>query len=411
MINKVFHINRILLILSLCLVFPKFSIGQVEDKAQLEKNKAKIEQEIKLTSQLLDQTRKSRKNSLNELILINRKIEQRESLINALESEIYYLDFSIKYNKERIQELENQVSELKEEYSRLIYNTYKNRNSFSRLMFIFSSKDFNQAYQRLKYLQQYTSFRKKQAVMIVNIQDSISIKNLELEQQKKKKISTKKDKVNESRKLAGEKKEKNTAVNQLASKEKSLKSELRKKEKAAQKFQKAIEAIIAEEMRKSQAAKKGSVKSGESYALTPEQLKLSNNFAANKGKLPWPTRTGIVSSRFGERPHPVLKYIKVNNNGIDIQTSQGSEVRAVFDGEITNVMLIPNYNNVIFVRHGEYMSVYSKIEKVYVKKGDKIKTKQSLGSIFTDPNENKTELHFEIWKGKNKQNPEYWITK
>ncbi len=409
MINKISFVKRFLLVISICFLFTGLSFAQDKDKTKLEKNKAKIEEEIKLTNKLLRQTRNSKKNSLNELILINRKIEQRESLIKTLQSEIYYLDFSIKYNKGRVKELESEAIELKDEYSRLIYNTYKNRNSFSRLMFIFSSEDFNQAYQRLKYLQQYTAYRKKQASMIISIQDSILIKNKELEKQKQQKVTSKKAKESESRKLVGEKKEKNNAVSQLSKKEKSLKRELRKKEKSARQLQKAIEKIIAEEIRKSQESQKS--KSTESYALTPEQLKLSNSFAMNKGKLPWPTRTGIISSRFGERPHPVLKYIKVNNNGIDIQTSEGSEVRAVFDGVVTNVMLIPNFNNVIFVRHGEYMSVYSKIEKVYVKKGDKISTKQELGSIFTDPNENKTELHFEIWKGKSKQNPQSWISK
>jgi murein DD-endopeptidase MepM/ murein hydrolase activator NlpD len=146
------------------------------------------------------------------------------------------------------------------------------------------------------------------------------------------------------------------------------------------------------------------------FALTPAEMQLSSSFAGNKGRLPWPTERGVVAATFGEHEHPVLKGIKTKNNGVDIATEKGRIARSVFDGEVTSTMTLPNYNNVVIIRHGEYLTVYSNLDQLYVKKGDKVKTKQKIGLIQTDET-GKTTMHFELWQGKNLQNPEQWILK
>ena len=188
---------------------------------------------------------------------------------------------------------------------------------------------------------------------------------------------------------------------------------MRESEKAAKRLQKAIEDLIAEELRKARetAKKTGTKPTPENaFGLTPSEMKLSNSFAGNKGILPWPTERGVISETFGEHSHPVLKGIKTKNNGVDISTTQGATARAVFDGVVTSTMTLPNYNNVVIIRHGEFLTVYSNLREIYVKKGDKVTTKQKIGIIETDES-GKTKLHFELWKGKILQNPEAWIAK
>ena len=182
-----------------------------------------------------------------------------------------------------------------------------------------------------------------------------------------------------------------------------------KKQAAAQKLQKAIQKIIEDEIRKAREAAKKAGNTSKGFPMTPEALKLSNSFAANKGKLPWPVLEGVITDRFGKHPHPVLSGIVINNNGIDISTTKGAISRAIFEGEVSSVAIIPGEGKVVMVRHGEYLSVYSYMTEVYVKKGDKVTTKQHLGVLVNEAGASKTDIHIEIWKGMTKLNPEYWI--
>jgi murein DD-endopeptidase MepM/ murein hydrolase activator NlpD len=212
--------------------------------------------------------------------------------------------------------------------------------------------------------------------------------------------------------LTLEREEKNKSVQTLSKKEKELQKTLKEKEAAAKKLQQAIESIIAEEIRlaNERASKTGgvAVKSG-LFALTPEEKIISDNFLSNRGKLPWPLEQAIISSTFGEHPHPVLKNVKTQNNGIDLLTQAGSEARSVFNGVVTRVMNVPNNNNVVIIRHGEFLSVYSNLDQVYVKIGEKVATKQKIGTVFTNKADSKTELHFEMWQSKTLLNPEDWL--
>jgi len=303
------------------------------------------------------------------------------------------------------------LAELKAQYAKMIYHAYIHRNANSKLMFIFASKDFNQAYMRMKYMQQYTQYRKKQAEQIKEKQEELTQKISELEKllgEKKNLLTTQN---NEKKNLDNERNEKSKTVSSLKKKEQELARTIKEKEAAAQRLQKAIEAIIAEEIKKAAERAKKKNPSATIYSLTPEEMTLSKNFAANRQKLPWPLFRGVITSNFGENPHPVIPGIKVNNKGIDIATSKGAKARAVFDGTVVRVFEMQIYRYVVIISHGEYYSVYSKLDVVYVKQGDKVKTKQDIGMVHTNEDEAKTELHFEIWKGDVFLDPALWLTK
>lgn len=409
--NSVFR-NRILIsigILSLFLI-SLFSYTQTDDKkSKLQNDKKKIEDEIQYNTQLLEETKKSKKVTINQLVILKRQISSREKLIQNIQDEVKTVDEQINLNNEIVKDLKGDLEKLKEEYANMIYYAYKNRNSYDRLMFIFSSRDFNQAYKRLKYFQQYTAYRTTQAELIeqtrVEIDSTINdLKDLKLE-----KLALLNSLEDERDQLAYIKIQQNSTIGDLNKKEKELLATIKEKEKAAKKLQREIEKMISEEI-KLASKKTGTTKTG-SFALTPDEIQLSSDFQLNKGGLPWPLERGIISSTFGEHAHPVLKNVKTKNNGIDILTDNNSKARAIFSGEVTRVISIPNYNYVIMIRHGEFLSVYSNLAEVYVEKGDKVKTKQEIGMIYTDSKNSKTELHFELWKGKTLLNPSIWLAK
>ncbi len=377
-----------------------------QDRASLEQDKKKAEDGIRYTNKLLDQTRKSKKANMSEVVILADMIGKRQELITAINSEIHFLNVQISFTEDSIRELNTELTELRDEYARIIYFAYKNRDLYNRFMFIFAADDFNQAYQRLKYFQQYQVYRKKQAELIRQTQEKLHQKSESLSQRKAEKEQLAGTVENEKNKLFAEKEDKDRIVQKLVKTEKDLKKELKQKEKAIRDLQKAIQKIIAAEI----AARAKSVAGKPSeLALTPEELELSGNFMSNKGKLPWPMERGIVSSTFGEHPHPVLKRVKVRNNGINILTNEGGEARAVFKGKVTRVMSVPNNNNVVIIRHGEYLTVYSNLDRVYVREGDAVDTKDKIGVVFTSPDESRTELHFEVWKAKTLLNPASWL--
>lgn len=385
------------------------SIQAQEEKDKLRQDKEKLEAEIKYNSQLLEETQKSKSTTLNQLVILKNQISSREQLIQTINDEIKTANNQIGMNSEILNDLQRDLDHLKEEYAEMIYYAYKNRSSFDKLMFIFASDDFNQAFRRIKYFEQYADYRKTQAQLIIQTKDEIDSTNKVLEEHKHNKLSLLTSLKDERDVLSKERSQQNTIYTSLGQKEKQLAKTIKQKEKAAKKLQKEIEKIIAEEIRLA-SKKSGTTKTG-SFALTPEEMALSSNFNDNKGGLPWPVEKGVISSTFGEHFHPVLKNVKTKNNGVDILTDEGTNARAVFSGEVTRVISIPNYNFVVMVRHGEFLTVYSNLVEVYVKKGNKIETKQEIGKVFTDNKESKTEIHFELWKGKTLLNPASWLAK
>ena len=403
--------HRLIVVLAaLCILAggPGTASGQ-DKKQQLQDNKKKIEEEIQYNTKLLEETKKSKKTTLNQLIILKNQIESREKLINTINDQIASTEEQIVLNNEIINELRKDLDHLREEYAKMIYYAYKNRNSFDRLMFIFAATDFNQAYKRLKYFQQYANYRKTQAELIIKTQEDIQFTIRELEEHKKEKVELVIALKEERDRLSNTRNQQNSTYYSLNQKEKDLAATIREKEKAAKKLQAEIEKIIAEEIRLA-SEKSGTTATG-TFALTPLEMELSASFEDNKGVLPWPLEKGIISSTFGEHAHPVLKQVKTKNNGIDILTDESAVARAIFSGEVTRVISIPNYNYVIMIRHGEYLSVYSNLAEVYVQNGQKITTKQELGIVHTDKKEAKTELHFELWKGKTLLNPSIWLAR
>jgi len=385
---------------------------QKENKGDLEKKKKQLQKEIELTNELLTETKKNKKLSLNQLVTLNKKISVREELISTINSEIFILDKQLREKNKTIEKLQGELKKLKGEYAQMIYYAYKNQNSYSRLVFIFASRDFEQAYMRMKYLQQYSNYRKKQVQAIMGKKKELNAKVIELESKKADKRTLLGSEVAEKQNLSEEKTEKEVILSGLQKQESELKEELDKKRKDAQKIQKAIQKIIENELAAAQKKDKAAGKpKSEKLQLTPESMELSNSFATNKGKLPWPIAKGIISEHFGPHPHPLMPNIEVNNNGIDFSTNNGALARAVFDGEVTGVATIPGAGQIVIIRHGEYLSVYANLKDVYVKGGEKITTKQSIGTIMHDEEQAKTILHLEIWKGQIKLDPEDWLFK
>ncbi|NOU46581.1 MAG: peptidoglycan DD-metalloendopeptidase family protein [Bacteroidales bacterium] len=392
--------------------FAQWQLIAQDKKKELEEDIRRIEEEISFTNQLLNETNKNKELTLNELQILQSQITKRENLIATIQKQLIRIDNELVKSEKEIDKVTRELTLLREEYARMILFAYRNRGSYNTLMFLFASEDFNQAYHRLKYLQQYTVYRQTQIKRIEQAQQQLLETIDRLAKEKDQKISLFDSEKREQISLSTERLKKDKSVQQLSRKESQLRQTIRQKEREAQQLQRAIEDIIAEEIRK--ANEREGIKNpapDKLMELTPEELALSNSFTLNKGKLPWPTERGVISAQFGEHPHPVLKKVKTKNNGIDIATSKMSDARCVFEGVVVSVNRITATNNAVIVRHGNYFSVYANLEEVYVKRGDKLRTKELLGRIHTDKSESKTELHFELWQGRQIVNPEFWLAK
>lgn len=402
----------VLFVVWFLLVFPQVLPAQQSEKERLQQDKLRIEQEIQYTNKLLSETQRTRQVSLNQLTLLNKQVKQREALVGNINQTIGAIDRQIEQSSDSIQMLRREIQRYKDEYARLIVAAHRHQGAYKKLMFVFSSEDFNQAYKRIKYFQQYSTYRKSQAKQIKIRETILTEKISRLEVHRAEQLGLRGEYEREKQQLSQEQFRQSQSVQSLSKKEKELLATLRDNERALNRLQKAIEAIIAEEIRMArEAAKKSGTTPTGGFALTPEEILISNNLATNKGRLPWPTERGIITASFGEHPHPVLKGIKTRNNGVDILTHEGAEARAVFEGEVSNVLTIPSLNNVVIIKHGEFLTVYSNLDQVFVKKGDKIEHRQKLGIIHTNTGEARTKLHFEIWKGKELQDPEQWISR
>jgi septal ring factor EnvC (AmiA/AmiB activator) len=416
-------INARWLLTGLFCVLLTFSYAQSgKDKEKLLRTKQKLEEEIRYTTDLLEKTKKNKETSLNKLQILAKQIRNRESLIQAINRELVDVQVTMAVDSIQIYRLSKQLRDLKSEYARMICYAYRTMNGHNKLMFIFSARDFNQAYMRLKYYQQYASFRRQQAERIESTQKAINAHRQDLEEIKTRKIGLILSKQTEKQKLDREKTEKTKAVKELSSREKQLLATLKTKQQAAQRLENAIEKLIADDIRASENRlkkketkdKKPNVKPGTpatpaTMNFTAKEKELSSTFSLNRGRLPWPCDRGFISGRFGEHAHPVLEHVKVKNNGIDIMTDKGSPVKAVFGGRVSRVMSFPSLNSVVIIRHGEYLTVYSNLDEVSVRDGQEVAVKQIIGKVHPGSGDQKSELHFELWRGKVIQNPEDWL--
>jgi septal ring factor EnvC (AmiA/AmiB activator) len=392
-------------------VLVPFAQTKKETKEKLETKKKKLEEEIAYNKQLLEETRKNKKASVAQLNLLQSQISNRESLLDEINIGIDSLDRVIRDNGELLVKQEHNLRTLKDEYARIIYHAWKTKNSYDRLLFVFSAEDFNQAYRRLKYFQQFNEYRRNQAQQIVSVQEEVKVKMDELNNQKHEQVNLLAQNESEKERLAREKAEKDELLKKLKQKESAIKKTLEAKKIEAKKLQDKITAIIAAEIKKSsdKTNKTPTSNTNMKNILTPEEKVVSDNFASNMGKLPWPVASGVISEYFGEHDHPVLPGIKVKNNGINISTSKGAAARSVFNGTVVSIVVISDNNKAIIIRHGDYFTVYSGLQSISVSKNADVTIKQTIGTVATDPDEGKTELHFEVWLGKVLQNPINWL--
>jgi septal ring factor EnvC (AmiA/AmiB activator) len=375
-----------------------------QTKKDLEESKVANIKDIEEATKLLQSTRENKKKTISELRIINKRIELRENLIADIERQIIEVESSIAEKEQVIESLQKDLVEKKKEYEDLILLAFKNKNAYSDIMYVLAADDFNKAYKRYKYLKRITDYRKQQAELIMEIKRVQEQKLLELTVIKQQKEVLLLQRKEEFANLTNEKTEKGYLVNSLSNKEKQLKDELAEKEKVLKKIEDEIRKIIEAETRKAN--------SGRLYErLTPQERIISSEFEKNRGTLPWPTYQGIVTSKFGEHDHPVLRGIKTKNNGVDITSVKNSEVKAIFNGEVSLIAAIPGGNYAVIIRHGNYFSVYQNVVKVRVKQGDKVSTNEKIGVVYSGEEENSGILHFELRKEFTKLNPEEWLAR
>lgn len=391
-----------LLLLFLCLIASVTVPGQSVD--DLRQKKQQAADEIRVTNELLSKVSANQKATLNRLQLLNSQINQRNQLISAMSSEVSLLQQFIDDNTLVVNILTSDIESLRKEYAGMVQVAYKNRMAYDKILFFLSAEDFNQAYRRLLYLRQYTSYRKKQSETLSSLQSLLWNKVVDLENQKRTREGVLTEQVSESRKLETEKRQQNSLSQQLQNQQRDLRNKLAQQRRIEQQLEQEIQRIIEEEARKTSTPAK------DGFALTPEQKLVGDSFEQNKRRLPWPVERGVITEKFGVHPHPVLRNVTINNNGVNIATGGGAKARVVFNGEVSRVFGITGGNMAVIVRHGQYLTVYSNLVDVTVKKGDKISVRQNLGTVYTDPADgNKAILKFQIWKESTKLNPEEWL--
>ncbi len=375
----------------------------------------KLEEDISFLDEQINQTQKKQKNSLDELVLIQNKIGNREALLKELDKQIDIQNLGINKKSKEIKELEQRLDTLDFYFKRLIYNAYKNRNEKVWFMYILSSNSLEQGYRRWSYLRNYSNNISKQVHKINDTKDNILKEQATLRKLKAESLKQSKIRESELNTLQKEEKSSKTLITNLSKKQKEFKRQLTLKKQEAQKLNKEVERMIAkaleEERKRNLAAKDGkNEKENNEHKIEVENnIKLTGSFESNKGKLPWPVK-GVVIESFGEHYHPTLKNVKLPfNNGINISAHQGAQVRAVFDGVVKQIVSMPGYNQCILVQHGNYFTFYCKLDNVDVKIGDKVTPNTILGSLVI--NQNTSTLHFELWEGTNKQNPQHWLIK
>ena len=404
MIQKICHITSIFFFLLTVSV-----VAQNKSRKQLELERSRIKKEIKMVNKLLFETQKKEKNILEELKDLNQKITIREQLITTINLELKSLSNDIFAYEQQIEKQTQKLNLMKEDYASMIYKSYKSKSQQSRTLFLFSSESFYQAYKRLKYMNQYASFRKKQGEEVLHLKNKLLNLKDSLAYQKELKDTLLSSEEEQKLKILDEKQDQQTLISQIKKKEKKYKKELRQKQEKEKKLSEKIDKIIKEAIAKSNAAK--GAKKSKGFALTPEAKALAATFEQNKGKLPWPVETGLIVRRFGKQPHPVYPGNYINSTGIHIATKKGTLARAIFNGEVLAIQTQSEGKKSILLRHGNYISVYNNLESVFVRVNEKITTGQSLGKIFTDRITGKTKLIFVLSKNTTRLNPVLWISK
>ena len=385
--------NILALVLALALAAPVFAADNVKD---LQKKQKKLQEEIEQTNKMLKQTKRDESATLNKLQLIGQNIKTQRKLITTLDNEIVALNREMRHLSSTRDSLQKVLVGYKADYAQMVRQSHYARMQQSPLLFLLSSDSFQQLARRTRYLQEFAHFRQEQVRRIENTQREIDTQNELLQANKKDKQTALSTRKREQENLKRDERKQQTMLTQLKGKEKDLNKKLKQQQKKVAELNKKIDDLV-----KKQAAT--------TTTLTKEQKLLAGGFEANKGRLPWPVEKGMISGHFGKQQHPVYSQVTMDNKGIYLQTTAGSKARAVYKGEVTSCFMIANTYAVI-IQHGNYRTVYSNLSKLNVKQGDKVEPKQTIGTIFTDAEQDqKTELYFQIYKDRDILNPELWI--
>ena len=386
--------RTILLALTILISLPSFAQNIDEQK----KKKERIEDEIHRIDRQLNANKDKKKASVNTLVLTQKKIQNRKNLIARIDKDIDRIDQDMAACDVNIARLNARLDTLIKYHSDMVQNAYKVRDTKIWLMYILTGKDISQSLRRWSYLKNISISINSQATKIKSTMLSLEIEKTKKQNLKLESIVNKNARTKEYDHLLSEEKKVNQMISKLSKEEKKMRAELKKKQKEVDKLNKEIERILAETIK------------GKGQDKAPiTDYKLSSKFAENKGKLPWPVKDGIITEKFGQSFHPVFKNLKLPfNNGINISCPSGNYATSVFDGVVKQILIMPGYNQCVLVQHGEYFTFYCKLKKTVVKSGDKIKTGDNIG-IIGDNEDGNAELHFQLWKGTTKQNPEHWL--
>lgn len=395
-----------------CLLFLLTAIAALpaQNRSELEIRRKQLIEEIDQTNQLLTETKQNKATALDRFFALQTQIKRRQELITTLRKEISYADSSIVRANQVIEALNIDVSALKQEYAQMLRSSFRHKMNQSYILFLFSSRNFNDVFKRWRYIRQYDQFRKRQAFLITETQKTLENKLETLEEKKLEKQQLLTSEQNQKQLLTKELDSKNEILETLKADEKRLTAELSEQQKAHQKLNAAIETVIFDEMARKKKAARTPEALDNSRPTTESAINetaLSENFQNSKGRLPWPVNSGVITRHFGAQTHPTQKRIKIVNNGIDIRTQEKAHIQVVFSGTVAGTQFIPGYQHTIIVQHGDYYTVYSNLEEIYVKRGDQLRARQKIGRLGSQ----NSEVHFEIWKEKERLNPVKWVSK
>ena len=384
--------------------------SQSNKQQELEQRRQGLRREIQQINELVFKNKSKEKSQLSLIEDLNYKISVRSNLIKVTNQQTNLLTREINANQKKITNLRDELKVLKDNYAAMIVKSYKSKNEHSRIMFLLSSSNFDQAYKRLQYIKQYSDYQKQQG-------EAIKTKTAELQSINKNLLKQKEDKqklITENKiaqkTLLAEQTQHESLMNTIKKDLNKYTAQVRAKQQEANKIDREIEKIIKAAIASSN-KKAGKASSSSGFALKPEEKVLATNFVSNKGSLPWPVEKGLVKLRYGKQRHPIVKSATIQSNGVRIATERNAKVRAVFDGVVSRVIIIKNGNPTVLIQHGNYFTAYKNLGKVYVKKGDKVTTKQNIGEVFTNPSNGQTILSFSVFKESNTQNPSEWIYK
>ncbi len=359
----------------------------------------KAEEEIRATNELLAKTKQDKQATQKQLKLIQTNIRNRKRIIANLEKQTQMINGDIGTKNNTILAMQEELSQMQQEYADMVYAAYKNYKLNNFLVFLFASKDFNDVTRRISYMRYYNRMRQQKAEQIKAIADSLHMQIGELENKKEELSKVHDTRAQEISSLGKDEKQYQSSLSKIDTKAGKLSSELRQKQNQINKLQQRIQEIIAEEARKNR-------ETPQSAGQKEYLANLSGRFDQNKGMLPYPVRGGVIVDRYGIHPHATQNGLKVNNKGVNIASGSGAEVRAVFDGDVSKIFFVQGLNNTVIIRHGNYLTTYSNLSSVTVKPGDQVKLNQVIGRLS---NSDDCELHFEIWKETENLNPEQWL--